>query len=56
MMKALELNQQKELKIVDLPIPQVGNNEVLVKVKASALNHRELWITKGLYPGRSISL
>ena len=54
MMKALELNQQKELKIVDLPIPQVGNNEVLVKVKASALNHRELWITKGLYPGMSL--
>ncbi len=53
-MKALELNQDKELNIVDLPIPEVGDNEVLVKVKASALNHRELWISKGLYPGMSL--
>jgi len=53
-MKALELNQEKELKIIDLPHPQIGGNEVLVKVKASALNHRELWISKGLYPGMSL--
>lgn len=53
-MKALQLNSEKELKIVDLDIPEIRANEVLVKVKASALNHRELWLRKGLYPGMSL--
>lgn len=53
-MKALQLNNNKELNIVDLPIPEIKSNEVLVKVKASALNHRELWLRKGLYPGMNL--
>ena len=53
-MKALLLNQEKELNIVDLPVPELGDHEILVKVKASALNHRELWISKGLYPGMTL--
>ena len=53
-MKALQLNSDKELNIVDVEIPEVKPNEVLVKVKASALNHRELWLRKGLYPGMSL--
>ncbi len=27
------------------------DGEVLVQVKAAALNHRDVWITKGMYPG-----
>ena len=53
-MKALQLNIDKELHIVDLDIPEIQPNEVLVRVKASALNHRELWLRKGLYPGMSL--
>jgi zinc-binding alcohol dehydrogenase/oxidoreductase len=34
---------------VDCPDPQAG--EVRVKLHASALNHRELWIARGQYPG-----
>jgi zinc-binding alcohol dehydrogenase/oxidoreductase len=33
---------------VDCPEPQAG--EIRVKVRASALNHRELWIVQGQYP------
>lgn len=34
---------------VDRPIPEAG--EVLINVKAAALNHRDVWILKGLYAG-----
>lgn len=50
-MRALHLDQGKQLKFVEATMPEVGPDEVLVKIKAAALNHRELWITKGLYPG-----
>ncbi len=53
-MKALQLNSDKELKIVELAIPELKPHEVLVKVIASALNHRELWLRKGLYPGMTL--
>lgn len=35
--------------LIELDGPKAG--EVLVRLKAAALNHRELWITRGLYPG-----
>lgn len=34
---------------IDLPPP--GPGEVTVNLKAAALNHRDNWITKGMYPG-----
>ncbi len=37
--------------ISNVPIPEVGANEVLVKIHAAALNHRDLWIQKGMYAG-----
>lgn len=53
-MKALVLSAEKDLawKEVDTPAPREG--EVLVKIKSAALNHRELWIAKGLYPGMTL--
>ncbi len=53
-MKALvlESNHILNLKEVDRPVPL--NGQVLIKVNASALNHRELWIQKGLYPGMQL--
>jgi len=53
-MKALVLEatdglQSAAVKDIETPTPKAG--EVLVAVKAAALNHRELWITRGQYPG-----
>ena len=36
------------LKEVELPAPQVGPDDVLVRVKAVALNHLDLWTRKGM--------
>ena len=38
------------LKYEDVPEPQIRKDQVLIKVKACALNHLDLWIRKGL-PG-----
>jgi zinc-binding alcohol dehydrogenase/oxidoreductase len=35
----------------DIPTPQPGVGEVLVKLHAAALNHRDVWIQKGQYAG-----
>lgn len=35
----------------DLPEPDIDDNEVLIKIHYAALNHRDLWIAKGLYAG-----
>jgi len=35
----------------EVPVPVPNEHEVLVKISASALNHRDVWITKGQYPG-----
>jgi zinc-binding alcohol dehydrogenase/oxidoreductase len=56
MMKALVLQaiegpQSARVKDVDTAVPHAG--EVSVAIKAAALNHRELWITRGQYPGMS---
>lgn len=51
-MRALVLeavDRPPRLATIDDPIPQEG--EALVQVAAAALNHRDIWITKGLYPG-----
>lgn len=37
---------------VDLPVPKAG--EVRVAIKAASINHREMWIARGLYPGMSL--
>lgn len=51
-MKALVLENTGEkvvYKEVDEPRADLG--EAIIKLKAAALNHRDLWITKGLYAG-----
>jgi NADPH:quinone reductase-like Zn-dependent oxidoreductase len=42
------------LRYTDAPEPAIGANEVLVRVRACALNHLDLWVRRGL-PGRSIA-
>lgn len=56
-MKALRLINADGLESVTLQeiehaAPQVG--EVRVALKAASLNHRELWITRGQYPGMQL--
>jgi zinc-binding alcohol dehydrogenase/oxidoreductase len=44
------LGGPENLTIDDLPVPDPAAGEVLVRVRAAALNHRDLFITRGQYP------
>ena len=39
------------LTLADIPRPEAGAAECLVKLKYASLNRRDEWISKGLYPG-----
>lgn len=47
--KSEDLKNNLVVKEIDRPVPK--ENEVLVNVKYAALNHRDLFITQGLYAG-----
>lgn len=52
-MKAVIMKQhgpEDVLELAELPDPEIAENEVLVRVKACALNHLDLWVRGGL-PG-----
>jgi zinc-binding alcohol dehydrogenase/oxidoreductase len=40
----------QQLHVEEIPVPVARENQVLVRVRAAALNHRDLFITQGLYP------
>ena len=44
-----ELGEPKKLRLEEVPEPILGPLEVVVRLKAAALNHRDLWIRQG-YP------
>lgn len=49
-MKALAINDQKgpgSASVMELPAPEPGPGEVVVKVRAAALNHLDLWTVSG---------
>jgi len=53
-MQAIVLNEVKKfdsLKLQEVPYPDPGPGEVVVQIKAAALNHRDVWIVQGLYAG-----
>lgn len=51
-MKALVLNEVgQDLEYKEVPNPIEKDHLVSVKILAGALNHRDVWITKGMYPG-----
>jgi NADPH:quinone reductase-like Zn-dependent oxidoreductase len=57
-MKAIVIDKHGDpsvLKYKDYPEPGVGANEALVRVRACALNHLDLWVRRGL-PGVAIPL
>lgn len=41
-------------RLEDVPVPIPADGEVRVALKAAALNHRELWIARGQYPGMTL--
>jgi len=51
-MKAIVLEKLNQLlSIKNVPMPEISDHEALVKLKAAAFNHRDLWIQKGQYAG-----
>ncbi|KXK40056.1 MAG: zinc-binding dehydrogenase [Saprospiraceae bacterium] len=51
-MRAYIVSQINEKpKLIEMDVPQPTEHQVLINIKASAFNHRDIWITKGLYPG-----
>ena len=53
-MKALyydELKGYQGIKVGEFPTPEITDTEVLVRVKAFSLNHLDVWVMNGAYPG-----
>ena len=50
-MRAVQLSAVNQLQVVDLPDPRPATGEVVVAVRAAALNHRDVWIKAGQYAG-----
>ena len=50
-MKALQITGVNELKLATVPDPIPGPGEVLIELRAAALNHRDVWIKLGQYAG-----
>ena len=50
-MKAVHLSAIQHLSIVEQPVPEPLAGEARVRIKAAALNHRDLWIKQGQYSG-----
>lgn len=45
------MNEESDrIKIVEMPRPVPGTGEVLIKLEAAALNHRDQWCREGKYP------
>lgn len=43
----------KKIEIKDISIPQINDNEILVKIASSGLCHSDLMMLDGTYPGTS---
>jgi NADPH:quinone reductase-like Zn-dependent oxidoreductase len=57
-MRALGFQEHGEIDrftILDLPRPKPGPGEVLVRIKASSLNHLDIWVCRG-WPGLKLKL
>jgi len=57
-MKAIAFHEHGGIEVLqtaELPVPDVGRNDVLVRVRAVALNHLDLFVRKGL-PGLHLDM
>lgn len=50
-MRAVQLSGVNQLSVVDVPEPKPATGEVIVALRAAALNHRDVWIKSGQYAG-----
>lgn len=50
-MHAVQLTAVNQLTVADVAAPQPAAGEVVVALKAAALNHRDVWIKTGQYAG-----
>ena len=50
-MRAVQLASINQLAVVDVPEPDPAADEVVVALRAAALNHRDVWIKAGQYAG-----
>jgi len=53
-MRAVRLNElggPQNLHVEEIPTPEAGPGEILVRVKRAAFNRRDVFITQNLYPG-----
>ncbi|MFQ5707838.1 MAG: zinc-binding dehydrogenase [bacterium] len=58
LMKAVVIHEHggiEKLSYEDQPVPQIQANEILLEVKAIALNHLDLWVRQGL-PGIRLAM
>lgn len=56
-MKALLLEAAdgpESVRVGDIPTPEPGPGEVRVAIRAASVNHREMWIARGMYPGMTL--
>ncbi len=52
-MKALyydKLGSYENIRIGEFPVPEIDEDEVLVRIKAFSLNHLDIWVMEGKYP------
>jgi zinc-binding alcohol dehydrogenase/oxidoreductase len=50
-MRAVQLTAVNELSIASVPDPSAAPGEAVVRLRAAALNHRDVWIKLGQYAG-----
>ena len=53
-MKAIRLNElegPEALSYEDVPDPEPGSGEIVVRLRNAALNRRDVFVTQGMYPG-----
>jgi zinc-binding alcohol dehydrogenase/oxidoreductase len=50
-MRAVQLSAVNQLAVVDVPDPRPAVGEVVINLRAAALNHRDVWIKTGQYAG-----
>src|SRR5687768_6378365 len=50
-MRCVQLTGINQLSIAEAREPQTSEGEMLVRIRAAALNHRDVWIKSGQYAG-----
>lgn len=49
-LRLLEIGGPRNLRLEDVTVPPIAESGVLVRIRAAAVNRRDLFITQGLYP------